>query len=180
VKRPWLVGLTIGAVGVALVLGGLEVALKRESADVGKPPPEEEEGGTRTVELRFPDARGGTVIETREIASGDHLEKNVRRVVEELISGPESGVRPLPAETRLLDVFFDGDGELTLNFSDDVRTDHPGGSAAEVVTLRCLVSTIAANFPAVDRVRVLVDGQTIPSLAGHVDLSRPLNVEDYR
>jgi spore germination protein GerM len=101
--------------------------------------------------------------------------------VEELVRGPaEEGVRPIPSTTRLLAVFWDGDGELVLNFSDDLRTDHPGGSEAEIATVRCLVRTIAGNFPAVERVRLLVDGEPVATLAGHVDLSRALDVEDYR
>ncbi|MFN8180121.1 MAG: GerMN domain-containing protein [bacterium] len=178
-KKPWVVGVSV-AVALALFAWGLDVALKREAGDVGKPPVEDGEGGTRSVELTFPGASGGLAVETREIAGGDHLEDDVRRVVEELIAGPSTGVRALPAATRLLDVFFDGEGELTLNFSDDLRTDHPGGSAAEMATLHCLIATIAANFPAVDRVRVLVDGETVSTLAGHADLSEPLKVEDYR
>ena len=179
-KRPQLLGLVLGLGAAALLFLGLHIALKREAGDVGKPAVEEGEGGTRSVDLTFPDASGGLMVETREIAGGDHIEDDVRRVVAELIAGPSSGARPLPSSTRLLDVFFDGEGEITLNFSDDVRTAHPGGSAAEMATLRCLVSTIGANFPAIDRVRVLVDGASVPSLAGHADLSRPLKVEDYR
>lgn len=176
-KKRWIVAISAGS--AALVAWGLEVAVNREAADVGKPGADPL-AGTRTVELTFPDADGRFVVETREIVGGDHLEQDVRRAIEELIAGPKDGVTALPNTTRLLDVFFDGDGELTLNFSDDLRTDHPGGSEAEMATLRCLVTTIAANFPAVDRVRVLVDGETIPTLAGHADLREPLNVEDYR
>jgi spore germination protein GerM len=173
------VGLAFGSVALALVLWGLEIALKREASDVGKPGVDAV-AGTRTVELTFPSADGRFIVETREIVGGDHIEQEVRRTVEELIAGPQEGVRPLPAATRLLDVFFDGDGEITLNFSDDLRTDHPGGSEAETATLRCLVGTIAANFPGVDRVRVLVDGDVIPTLAGHVDLSEPIPVSAFR
>jgi hypothetical protein len=32
----------------------------------------------------------------------------------------------------------------------------------------------------VDRVRILVEGETVQTLAGHADLSRPLEVRDYR
>lgn len=176
-RKRWIVAISAGS--AALVLWGLQVAVNRDATDIGKPGADPLTG-TRTVELTFPNSDGRFIVETREIVGGDHIEQDVRRAIEELIVGPQEGVRPLPSATRLLDVFFDGDGELTLNFSDDLRTDHPGGSEAEMATLRCLVTTIAANFPAVDRVRVLVDGETIPTLAGHMDLREPLNVEDYR
>ena len=66
-----------------------------------------------------------------------------------------------------------------MNFSDDLPLDHPGGSAAEIETIRSIVATIGVNFAGVDRVRVLVEGDVAETLAGHMDLSRPLRVEDY-
>ena len=178
-RRWWIGGAAASLALFASLLWGLSIALHRERVDVG-PPAEEAPLGSRTVELRLPAADGGIVSERREIVGGDFLEADVRRVVEELILGSDTGLHPLPPSTRLLDVFFDGDGGLVLNFSDDLRTDHPGGSAAEMATIRCLVGTLAANFAAIDRVTLLVDGESIPTLAGHADLSAPLEVDDYR
>jgi spore germination protein GerM len=120
------------------------------------------------------------VRETREIVAGDFLEEDVARVVQELLGGGEGGLRPLPADTRLLNVFHDGAGEVTLNFSEELQSAHPGGSEAELATLQCLVSTIAANFAGVDRVRILIEGESVATLAGHADLSAPVAVDDYR
>ena len=178
-RKYWILGGAFGVVVVALILLGLEIALRREVADVG-PPVLTSPDGARTVELLVPDREGRIVVETREILGGESLESDVRRAIEELIRGGRDGPGPLPSDTVLLDVFFDGGGELALNFSDDLRTDHPGGSAAELATVRCLVGTIAANFPAIDRVRVLVDGEAVGTLGGHADLSGALDVDDYR
>lgn len=178
-RRWWILGLLGALVLFSLVLGGLTVALRRERVDVG-PPAEDVPAGSRTVELLLPGPEGELVSEQREVLGGDSLELDVRRVVEELIRGSDTGLHPLPPTTRLLDVFFDGEGGVVLNFSDDLRTDHPGGSAAEMATVRCLVGTLAANFASVDRVTVLVDGEQVPTLAGHADLASPLRVDDYR
>ena len=40
--------------------------------------------------------------------------------------------------------------------------------------MRSLDVSIVTNFPAVRRVRLLVDDQPVVSLGGHVDVSRPL------
>jgi len=169
----------LGGVAVVLIGLGLRTALRREDSGVVAPAPLSV-AGTRSVELFFPAATGGLQRETREILGSDFLENDVRRAVEELIAGPESGPRPFPAGTRVLSTFFDSEGEVTVNFTDHLTTDHPGGSAAEIETIRCLVTTIGTNFPGVDRVRILVEGDAPATLAGHTDLRRPLLVDDYR
>jgi hypothetical protein len=173
--RKWII---LGVVLAVALAAGLWTALRREDPGV-LPSLASHVPGTRTVELFFPGSAGGLQRETREIVGSDFLENDVRRAVEELIAGPESGVRPLPATTRVLSVFYDRDGEVTVNFSDDLTVDHPGGSDAEIETIRCLVATLGANFPGVDRVRILVEGDVVSTLAGHMDLSRPLRVDDF-
>ncbi len=163
-----------------VALGALmRYALTREGSGELDPPVEEVHG-TRSVDLFFPSSSGGLSRETREIVGGDFLEEDVRHTLEELRLGGRSGQRALPSTTRIRNVFFDGEGEVTIDFSDHLRVDHPGGSAAEFATLRCLASTLGASFPGIDRIRILVDGETVSTLAGHADLSRPLNVNDYR
>ena len=41
---------------------------------------------------------------------------------------------------------------------------------------RCyaIVNAVTANLPAVQRVQILIDGKEVDTLAGHVDLRRPL------
>ena len=174
--RKWIV---LSIVAGVLILVGLRIALRREHSGVVAPV-STSLAGTRSVELFFPGAAGGLQRETREILGSDFLEVDVLRTVEELIAGPESGARPIPGGTRVLSTFFDQDGEITVNFTDHLTTDHPGGSAAEIETIRCLVATIGTNFPGVDRVRVLIEGDATATLAGHTDLSRPLPVDDYQ
>ncbi len=163
-----------------VVLGmALRFALTREVGD-DLDPPVEEIRGTRSVDLFFPSSSGGLSRETREIVGGDFLEEDVRATLVELVRGGRSGQRALPSTTRIHNVFSDGEGEVTLDFSEHLRVDHPGGSAAEFATLRCVASTLGASFPGIDRIRMLVDGETVATLAGHADLSRPLRVKDYR
>ncbi|GJM45354.1 MAG: hypothetical protein DHS20C21_21960 [Gemmatimonadota bacterium] len=174
--KKWFV---LAGVAVLAIAVGLFAALRREDSGVVAPVAVEV-AGTRSVNLFFPGASGGLQRETREILGSDFLAVDVRRTVEELIAGPESGPSPFPAGTLVLSTFFDQEGEVTVNFSDHLTTDHPGGSAAEIETIRCLVTTIGRNFPGVDRVRILIDGDVAATLAGHTDLSRPLPVDDYR
>jgi hypothetical protein len=63
---------------------------------------------------------------------------------------------------------------LTKPFADA----HPSSVESEDLTLRLLIATLHDNFPQVDEVRFLVDGQTRETLAGHADLTRPYPVTD--
>ena len=40
-----------------------------------------------------------------------------------------------------------------------------------------LVNSFVASFPAVRRVQILVDGRPVTTLAGHIDLTRPLSAD---
>lgn len=175
--RKWI--FVLAAIGLVGLGGGLWFALQREEGVVVEAPPVDLRG-TRVIDVYLPNANGDIARETRDILGSDFLEDDVRRTVEELLAGGRSGIRPIPPATRILNVFSDGAGEVTINFTDHLRTDHPGGSLAETTTLRCLVSTVGANFPGVDQVRILIDGESVPTLAGHVGLEQPLLVADYR
>ena len=43
-----------------------------------------------------------------------------------------------------------------------------------MLTVYTIVDALTANLPAITSVQLLVDGKQIETLAGHVDLSRPL------
>jgi germination protein M len=60
----------------------------------------------------------------------------------------------------------------------DLRTDvssrHPGGTQAELLTVYAIVNSLTTNLQGVQRVQLLIDGKEADSLAGHVDVRRPL------
>jgi hypothetical protein len=40
------------------------------------------------------------------------------------------------------------------------------------------VNAVTANLPAISQVQILVDGREVDTLAGHIDLRRPLQQND--
>src|SRR5947209_5168592 len=54
---------------------------------------------------------------------------------------------------------------------------HPGGSSSELLTVYSIVNALTSNLPTITRVQILVDGKEVDSLAGHVDLRRPLEAD---
>lgn len=128
-----------------------------------------------------PDAEG-LRRELREVPAGTTVEEDARILVGELLRGPGGGdaLPSLPEGTRLLRSFYDERaGILYLDFSAELRTHHWGGSAGELLTVRSLVATVAANLATVRAVQLLVDGQEVETLAGHVELSEPFDVGQW-
>jgi len=59
-----------------------------------------------------------------------------------------------------------------VNLTRAFAENHPSGIEPETLTLLSIIETLHENFPAVERVRFLVDGQPRETLAGHADLTR--------
>ena len=64
--------------------------------------------------------------------------------------------------------------EAFVDLDATVRAKHPGGSMNELFTVYTIVNAITTNLPDVQSVQLLIDGREVDTLAGHVDLRRPL------
>ncbi len=127
-----------------------------------------------TVSLYFENA-GVLVPEAAQIPLGDLLENRVKDAVNRLITGPaEPPLAPtLPKEAVLRRVFTGVDRNLYLDFDMNLITRHPGGITAEILSVASICKTVMANFNA-DSVTILVEGKEIKTLAGHLDIERPI------
>ena len=79
-----------------------------------------------------------------------------------------------PQDTKLRTVFFTKAGEIYVDLSAELQTNHPGGTTNETLTVYALVSALTSNLPAVTGVQILVEGKEVDTLAGHLDLRRPI------
>ena len=119
--------------------------------------------------------RPGLVIEERPVVFSTDLGRQLRSVVEELVRGSKIGLgATLAPETKVLDVFVTPRGIAYVDLSRDVVTGHPGGTQAELMTVYSVVNSLTTSFPAVKRVQILVEDKPAETLAGHIDLTRPL------
>lgn len=127
----------------------------------------------QTVTLYFPNYDTAQLVaETREIALAASDEDRIRQIVLALVAGSQqSHASPLPPSTALRAVFLAGDGTAYLDFSTEVTKDFPVGIESETLALRSVVDSLAADIPAVRRVKFLVDGQEVDTLDGHADLT---------
>lgn len=84
-------------------------------------------------------------------------------------------VSAVPAGTVVRALFLTEGGQAYVDLSRDAATAHPGGSLNEMLTIYTIVHALTFNLPAVTAVQLLVDGKEVDTLAGHVDLRRPLS-----
>jgi spore germination protein GerM len=111
----------------------------------------------------------------QEVVYGDSTAQQARRIIEAQIApAPAPHVSAIPAGTKLRTVFFTKAGEVYVDLSADVQTNHPGGTTNETLTVYALVSALTANLPAVTSVQILIEGKEVDTLAGHLDLRRPI------
>ena len=61
-----------------------------------------------------------------------------------------------------------------MDLSTEIASGHPGGSREEILAVYAVVNAVTTNLPAIARVQILVGGREVDTLAGHLDLRRPL------
>jgi len=129
----------------------------------------------RNIVLYFAATDGQTLVAESRAVVGCLLEEDcLRDTVQALIDGPQGGLIPiLPKRTTLRKVTVSG-SLVTLDFSRDLVSGHPGGTQSELLTVYGLADTIVANFPHLRQVQFQVDGKPLETLKGHVDLRQPL------
>ena len=94
----------------------------------------------------------------------------------------EAQLQPAPAPlaqsiaegTRVRQIFIAEDGTAFVDLSKEAVTNHRGGSLDELFAVYTIVNAITVNLPAIKSVQILIDGQEVDTLAGHVDLRHPL------
>jgi spore germination protein GerM len=111
----------------------------------------------------------------RDVPLGETPAAQARRIVEEQLKEPAPPlVSAIPKGTTLRALFVTPDGEAYVDLSPEASSAHPGGSREELFTVYAIVDALTTNLPAVTRVQILVGGKEVDTLAGHVDLRRPL------
>jgi spore germination protein GerM len=177
---PWI------AAGIILsfALGIGAYTFFREAAPPQQPAPGREtfsletsvSGPRVSMKLYFLSKDGESLVaEDREVRQSQDMNEMVRNVLDELLRGPQTDLVPsLPAGARVKAVFIDGKGTAYVSFSRELQSEFPGGAWTETLAIYSIVNTLAADFPdEIKAVQILIEGNEIPTLAGHIDTSRP-------
>ena len=131
-------------------------------------------GPTETVTLYVADDSAGAL---RAQAAKIPLPAGRRQRAEELLRAllrvyqqPDSP-HPLPAAADVRSIYLIPSGAAVIDLNAPFADQHRSGVLDEQLTVNSLVETLAKNIPEIYRVRILVEGKTRETLAGHVDLT---------
>ncbi|MCX8043128.1 MAG: GerMN domain-containing protein [Desulfobacterota bacterium] len=140
--------------------------------EIGKPLSPQ---GTVYVTLCFGDENSDYLIkENRQIEAPATPAGKATALIQELIAGPRAkGTATMPQGVKLRGIKIEDD-MLVVDFSQELVTRHPGGSTSEMMTVFSLVNTITMNIPEIKKVKFLVEGKPIETIAGHIDCSEPI------
>lgn len=112
----------------------------------------------------------------REVPLAEGAVAQARSILEAQLSAdaPPPLASTIPKGALLRGVFISERNEVFVDLDPAIRTAHPGGAFQELMTVYTIVNAVLTNLPNLEQVQILVGGQEVDTLAGHVDLRRPL------
>ena len=137
-------------------------------------PPPQKDKETAEITLYFDASTSNNeylATEKRKVEEGNLPLKSM----EELIKGPsdESDLKPvLPKEAKINSVEIK-ENIAYVDFNKALPENLNVGSSGEVIVLSAIVNTLT-EFPEIERVQILIDGEKIESLAGHIVITEPI------
>ena len=78
--------------------------------------------------------------------------------------------------TKLLDLVV-RDKLAVASFSSEIKDDFHGGSLIEAYLVEAIVNTLT-EFPEIESVQILVEGEAVESIGGHIYIRNPLRRKD--
>ena len=171
--------LVLIAVSAALIYGPRRDAPAEPTAAGTAAPPSQTAHITATLFYGSEDGQALVPVRRDVLLAGNVADQGREILTAALAEQPpEPYVAVIPAGTMLRAFYITDKGDAFIDLSAEVASGHPGGSLNELLTVYALVNAVTANLPAVTRVQILVDGKEVDTLAGHVDLRRPLTRND--
>lgn len=112
----------------------------------------------------------------REVPLADGPVAQARAIVESQLAAepPPTLARTIPAGVTLRGLFVSQSNEVFVDLDPVIKSRHAGGSLQELLTVYTIVNALLTNVPSLQQVQILIDGHEADTLAGHVDLRRPL------
>jgi hypothetical protein len=112
----------------------------------------------------------------RDVPLADGVVAQARSILEAQLSAEPTAplLSTIPTGATLRGLFVSARNEAFVDLDPVIRTAHAGGSHQELMTVYTIVNVLLTNLPNLQEVQILIGGQEVDTLAGHVDLRRPL------
>lgn len=95
-----------------------------------------------------------------------------KQVLHELVDNPPvEQQRTLPPDATVLGLYLLPDGTAVVDFSSALASETPSGILSERLAVESIGRTLQANVGGVKRMKILIQGQEVETLAGHLDLT---------
>jgi len=184
--KAWLIGGLAGAVIVAAIYFPTLRSRLRKASKVQQQSEEQARReltqalsanpGEPRVKVKLfwaSDAEDGTLSPvTAELPLSSDPVLRAKQVLNTLLAGPvDPELRTLPPDAVLLAFYLLPDGTGIADFSEAFATSIPSGIQSEQMAVDSITKTLEANIPQVRRLKILIHGQEVETLAGHVDLT---------
>jgi hypothetical protein len=181
-QRTWTVVAVVAlAVGLWWVLF---IALPRWTAPkpATPPPPQVRTEPTPRIRARLyhlsDDGLRLQPVES-EVPFGEGTLEQARQLTAALLQPPsEPFVSVIPSGTTLKGLYLSPEGVAFVDLSAEAGRAHVG-ALDEIFIVYSIVNTLTDNLPAITAVQLLVEGRQVDTLAGHVDVRRPV-IKDLR
>jgi Sporulation and spore germination len=185
--RYWVIAMLVLAVAVA---GGYFSVLKRHLRLSAQVVPKSEEQVRRELTQPAAPSAGEPIGKARLYWSSGAKDRSLmpvtvdlrlsmdpalrsKQVLNTLLAGPvDAELRTLPPDAVLLAFYLLPDGTAVADFSEALATATPSGIESEQMAVDSITKTLEANVPQVRWLKILVHGQEVDTLAGHLDLTR--------
>jgi hypothetical protein len=120
------------------------------------------------------------VATERDVPLAEGAVAQARSILEAQLSAdaPAPFVATIPKGALLRGIFVSERNEVFVDLDPVIRTAHPGGTLQELMTVYTIVNAVLTNLPELQEVQILIGGREADTLAGHVDLRRPLRKND--
>jgi hypothetical protein len=110
-------------------------------------------------------------VEVQLPLSADPVERSRQLLNELTINPPTPGQRTIPSDAVLLGFYILPDGTAIADFSDALSSEMPSGILSEEMAVNSIARTLESNVPVLHRLKILIHGQEVDTLAGNVDLT---------
>jgi spore germination protein GerM len=189
--RLWLGGiLLVAVIGAALYFPALRRQvykardLTEKTAEQARrellPPAPVTSGEPRVKAKMFWGSRsedGALVPVTVELPLSSDPVLRAKEILNTLLAGPvDPEARTLPPDAALLAFYILPDGTAVADFSEALGSSIPAGIESEQLAVDSITRTLEANVPQVQRLKILIHGQEVDALAGHLDLTQTFPV----